>query len=258
MMAESTKRSSRGAEAAGAGGELVGKHGDGAVGEVDGGAAFAGLGIEGGAGEDVVGDVGDVDLELGVSVREGADEDGVVEVAGGFSVNGDDGEVAEVAAGFWGNSGRDGSAIFFGGNREFSDAAGFFKDGIGEDVGEVMLADDDFDVDSEGVGGAEDFDDVAAGRAGIGREGGDLDVDGKALEVGVGGDGEGGQGFVAEGAVGRAGGGRREFAARGDEDGLGDAFVEWGDVVEAAGNLRLVVVKRASGEAGGRGRPAEE
>jgi hypothetical protein len=94
-----------GAEAAGAGGKLVREHGNGAVGEVDGGAALAGLGVEGGAGADVMGDVGDVDLELGVPVRQRADEDGVVEIAGGLSVNGDDGKGAEVATvrrGVWG------------------------------------------------------------------------------------------------------------------------------------------------------------
>ena len=45
-----------------------------------------------------MGDVGDVDLEFVVAVGESADGDGVVEVAGGFAVDGDDGELAEIAA----------------------------------------------------------------------------------------------------------------------------------------------------------------
>ena len=79
--------------------EVGREHGDGAVGEVDAGATEAGFEIERGAGADVVADVGDVDLEFEVAVGEGLDEDGVVEVAGGFAVDGDDGEVAEVSAG---------------------------------------------------------------------------------------------------------------------------------------------------------------
>ena len=98
MRQERTRRSSFGAEAAHAAGEVGREHGDGAVGEVDGGAAEAGFEVERGAGADVVADVGDVDLEFEVAVGEGLDEDGVVEVAGGFAVDGDDGEVAEVAA----------------------------------------------------------------------------------------------------------------------------------------------------------------
>jgi len=45
-----------------------------------------------------VGDVGDVDLQLVVSVFQDANQDGVVEVAGGFAVDSDNGEVAVVAA----------------------------------------------------------------------------------------------------------------------------------------------------------------
>ena len=85
-----------GAQTAHAGGELRRQHGDGAVGEVDGGAAQAGFEVEVGAGADVVADVGDVDLELPVAIRERLDENGVVEVARSFAVYGDDGEAAEV------------------------------------------------------------------------------------------------------------------------------------------------------------------
>ncbi len=85
-----------GPEGAHAGGERGRQHRHGAVRKVDAGAAQARFEIERGAGTDVVADVGDVDLELPMAVREWSDEDGVVEVAGGFAVDGDDGEAAEV------------------------------------------------------------------------------------------------------------------------------------------------------------------
>jgi hypothetical protein len=37
-----------------------------------------------------LGDVGDVDLQLPVAVGQALDVDGVIEVAGGFAVDGDD------------------------------------------------------------------------------------------------------------------------------------------------------------------------
>ena len=45
-----------------------------------------------------MGHVGDVDLQFVVAVCEIADVDGIVEVASGFAVDGDDGEIAVVAA----------------------------------------------------------------------------------------------------------------------------------------------------------------
>ena len=56
-------------QAAHVGGELDGKHGHGAIGKVDRGAAQARLEIDGRLLANVVGDVGDVDLELEVAVR---------------------------------------------------------------------------------------------------------------------------------------------------------------------------------------------
>ncbi len=85
-------------ERAEVGGELVGQHGDGAVREVDAGAAQARFEIDGRAGADVVADVGDVDVERVVAVGEPVHPDGVVEIARGLAVDGDDGQVAEVAA----------------------------------------------------------------------------------------------------------------------------------------------------------------
>ena len=98
----------------------------------------------------------------------------------------------------------------------------------------MVFADDDFYVDSEGIGWAEDFDDAAASGAARGGKVGDFDVDGEAFEavfvVGV----PGALlelGFFAEDSV-RGGfwcGG--DLHAIGDEDGLGHALVERGDVV---------------------------
>ncbi len=50
------------------------------------------------AGPDVVADVGDVHVQGVVAVGQAVDPDGVVEIAGGFAVDGDDGEIAEIAA----------------------------------------------------------------------------------------------------------------------------------------------------------------
>ncbi len=158
--------------------ERGGQHGDGAVGKVDRGAAEPGFEVERGAGHDVVADVGDVDLELPVAVGEPPDEDGVVEVAGGFAVDGD---------GMWGagrgsRGGRASSSSLRVATVWAAELVGFGEDAGGEEVGQAVLADDDFDVDAEVVGVAEDLEQAALGGAGGGGEGGDLDVDGEAFE----------------------------------------------------------------------------
>jgi hypothetical protein len=140
-----------GPQAADVGREFERQHGDGAVGEIDAGAAQAGFLIERRIGRHVLGHVGDVDLEFVVAVFELADVDGVVEIAGGFSVDGDDGKIAVVAA----------VAQCVGGNNIF-DGLRFFDDFGREAVGQVKLADHDLDVDSEVVFFAENFDDAAA------------------------------------------------------------------------------------------------
>ncbi len=85
-------------ERADAVGKLFGKHRHGAIREIDGGAAQARFAIERGIAPDVVRDVRDVHLQLEVAVRQRADVDGVVEIARGFAVDGDDGQIAEIAA----------------------------------------------------------------------------------------------------------------------------------------------------------------
>ncbi len=86
------------AQAANVGREFERQHGDGAVGKIDAGAAQAGFPIERRVGGYVLSDVGDVDLQFVVAVFELADVDGVVEIAGGFTVDSDDGKIAVVAA----------------------------------------------------------------------------------------------------------------------------------------------------------------
>ena len=80
-----------GIERAHAVGESFRKHGNGAIDEVNGITAEAGFAIERRLGTNVVGDVGDVYLKEPAAVVAALDVNGVVEVAGGFAVNGDDG-----------------------------------------------------------------------------------------------------------------------------------------------------------------------
>ncbi len=86
------------AQAANVGGKLERQHGHSAVGKIDAGAAQTRFLSRAELGRDVVGYVGDVDLQFVVAGLELANVDGIVEVAGGFAINRDDGEVAVVAS----------------------------------------------------------------------------------------------------------------------------------------------------------------
>src|ERR1019366_8875220 len=98
--------------------------------------------------------------------------DGVVEVAGGFSVDGHDGEMAVVAAAAQIIGGDDVVAFAFAGDR-----LRFFDDFERKAVGHVKLANHDFDVDAEIVFLAQDFDDAAARVLGGAGPVGDFYVD---------------------------------------------------------------------------------
>ena len=141
-----------GAQRAESVGEAWGKHGDDAVDEVDAVGPFASFLVEGGAGEDVVGNVGDMNAEFDVTSGEFAKRNGVVEIASGIGVDGDDQFGAEVFA-------ADGVVGEFDGGK-----GGGFGEGVGrEGGGEIEFPDDGENVDS-GVGGsAEAFDDDAFG-----------------------------------------------------------------------------------------------
>ena len=72
--------------------ELLGQHGHGAVREIDGGAAQARFAIERRIARDVMRHVGDVHLQM-PAARAALDVNGVVEIARGFAVDGDDGQM---------------------------------------------------------------------------------------------------------------------------------------------------------------------
>ena len=77
-------------------GQRFGKHGNGAVDEVDGIAAEAGFAIEWRFGMNIVSDVGDVHLQEPAAIVAALDINGVVEIARGFAVDGDDGKFAKI------------------------------------------------------------------------------------------------------------------------------------------------------------------
>ena len=79
-----------------------------------------------------------------------ADGDGVVEVAGGFTVDGDDGQCAEIAALAFLR--RDHRGALCASSMTWPRKV----------VRQMKFADDDFDVDAEVVFAAEDFDDASA------------------------------------------------------------------------------------------------
>ncbi len=105
------------------------------------------------------------------------------------------------------------------------------EDVCGEDVGQVVLADDDFDVDAEGVGVAEDLEDATlGGRARVGKSVISTSTARPSRTLGVCQLPE-----VSECALLRRGCGVRCFEGGGglagspvigDEDGLGHALVE--------------------------------
>ena len=96
--------------------ERFGKHGNGAIDEVDGIAAETRFAIERRFGMNVVGDVGDVDLQEPAAIFATLDVNGIVEIARGFAVDGDDGKFAKIFAA---------SAIGLGDGK--SEALGFFQ-----------------------------------------------------------------------------------------------------------------------------------
>ena len=116
------------------------------------------------------------------------------------------------------------------------DIAGVVEHGIRKEVGDVVLADHDLDVDAEVVGVAEDFEDAAARLAVERGPVGDLDIDDEIFEIVLcvkrmlrilakdamrGGFGPGIVILV-----------QRHLIAEGDKDGLSHALVE-GDYVVA-------------------------
>jgi hypothetical protein len=99
------------------------------------------------------------------------DVDGVVEIARGFAVDGDDRKMAEIFASL---------RVGFGyGLRE---RFGFVSDFGRKDMRQVMLADDDLNIYAEITGATENFDDAPGGRCAAARKLQDFDVDDGAVE----------------------------------------------------------------------------
>jgi hypothetical protein len=101
---------------------------------------------------DVVGDVGDVDTDLHVAVGEFAEGDGVVEIAGGVGVDGDD----EVATKIFPPDRAIGK---FDGGKRFGLGESFGR----ESGGEIEFPDNGKDIDAWIGGSAEPFDEEAFG-----------------------------------------------------------------------------------------------
>jgi hypothetical protein len=108
--------------------------------------------IQFGSGFDVVGDVGDVDSNLHVAVGKFAEGDGVVEIAGGVGVDGDD----EVATKIFPSDRAIGK---FDGGKGFGLGKGLGR----ESGGEIEFPDNGKDIDAWIGGSAEPFDEEAFG-----------------------------------------------------------------------------------------------
>src|SRR5580704_10183385 len=152
-------------------GKRFGKHGDGAIGKINAGAAETRFVVERRCGADVVRDVGDVNLQTPCAVGFVLDVYGVVEVARGFAVDGDDGQMAEIFA-----------ALRVGFGDGLRERFGFVRDFGRKNVRQVMLANDDLDVYAEIAGAAENFDDAAGGGCAAARKFQNLDVDDGSVE----------------------------------------------------------------------------
>ena len=109
--------------------------------------------------------------------------------------------------------------------------ARFLKDGIRKHAGQMVFADDHFDVDAEVSLGAEDFEDAALRGTRGGGPVGDFHIYDQAFKIFM---VRSGAGFRSEDAMG-GGGFRsgRNFEAEGNGDGLGHALVEGDDEVGA-------------------------
>src|SRR6185437_12682364 len=161
-----------GAQTAKVRGKILRQHGNVAVGEVDGVAAQPRLQIKRGSRANVLGHVGNVDLEppvAGCGIM--LNQHGVIKVAGRFAVDGDDGQMAEVAP--------RGYFLWV----KMSDGEGLGQHVLREDTWQVVLADDHLNVDAEIFFMAENLDDTASRGAFLLRPMRDLDIDNQALQI---------------------------------------------------------------------------
>ena len=157
-----------------------------------------------------------------------ADENSVVEVLGGFAVDGNDGQLAKIAAA--------GGFLLV----QVSGGARLLENLGRENMGQMMLADDDFDVHTKIVFPAQDLDDPAARGTGRGRPVGDFHVDHHALQVRSGVETILRADILTNDAMWSCSAcGRRLLQAKGDEDGLGHPLIERGYRIS-----RRMLVKR--------------
>ena len=112
-----------------------------------------GFAVERRVARNIMRDVGDVYLKFEVSVGEKSHADGIVEIARRFAVNGDDSEIAEIAAA---GELRPCDFLFL--------VSRFGQNFVGKNVRQVMLANYDFDVHADFARAAENFQDATDGR----------------------------------------------------------------------------------------------
>src|SRR6266851_5573466 len=149
----------------------LGKHGDGTVGKVNGSAAETRVAVERAPISNVVRHIGDVDLQVPAAIGAMLDADGVVKIARGFSIDGDDRQVAEIFA-----------ASTLGFAHGLRAALGFVKNFGGKRMGEMMLANDDLGVHAEFTGTSKNLNDAAGGRSACLRKTQQLDVYNSAVQ----------------------------------------------------------------------------
>src|SRR5271167_4333858 len=153
-----------------------------------------------------MGDVGDVHLEKPATVIAAFNVNGVVEIARGFTIDGDDGQVAEILTA---------RAVRFG--KWKGKAGGILEDFRGKGMWKMVLAYDDFGIDAEVAGTPQDFDDATNGSGTAPRIVEEFNVDDCAIELGNVGEAAMTQGLFL-------GSGKELFAESGGELVAGEEF----------------------------------
>ena len=148
------------------------KHGHGAVRKIDGGPAQSRFLIKCAAGSDVMRDIRNMDLQTPAAVSPVFDVDGVVKIACRLAVDGDNGQMAKILAPFP-----------FRLTHRLCAKLRFVQDFSGKGMGQVVLANDDFDVNAEFTRPAKDFNHAACGRSASARITYQLDVHHGAVKL---------------------------------------------------------------------------
>ena len=152
-------------------GKRFGKHGHGAINEIDGVATQARFAIESAPRSDVMRYIGDVDLQMPATVLAMFHVDRVIEIARGLTIDGDDWQVAEILA-----------ARALASDTGSARRSASSHDLRGKGMGKMMLADDDFRVDAKFAGTAQNLDDAAGGSGASARIMKQLNIDDGTIE----------------------------------------------------------------------------